>query len=442
MSNINDYGVWQELPNELYVIGDIHGDFFALKQSLELTGCVTFDKYNDKLKLNDKDQYYYLDDGCEYYSIIKNNVKWNFNKKNCFIVFLGDLIDRCRPNSINNKKCINTVNDENCDYLLLKLLYELDDQAKNYGSRVIVILGNHEIMNIQGEFIYVSLKGKKDKERINNIQNYLKTNLSNVYGIIRINKYIMAHGGINDNFFNNFNINNDNQLFESIELFNYKLRSFLLTNDSTFLNDDNLYQSPFWDRKLGGRDILNENQCNEIFENNLLKIKNFDSIKNEIKIIVAHCPQFVVNQIINLVDCQEYEKKIWRIDVGMSRGFDLYDMYKIENILSSTNYNEILNMNYKDFFIINSQTENRKVSCIKLTQTEEIILEGKTTIDYFYGLEMFNKKIIMLYILSDLIKIYIDNFNKNYYPTEQYKYLLYINKLKYLIFIEIIFYQL
>ena len=32
---MNKLGVWEEMPNELYVIGDIHGDFFALKQSLE-----------------------------------------------------------------------------------------------------------------------------------------------------------------------------------------------------------------------------------------------------------------------------------------------------------------------------------------------------------------------------------------------------------------------
>jgi hypothetical protein len=90
-------------------------------------------------------------------------------------------------------------------------------------------------------------------------------------------------------------------------------------------------------------------------------------------------------------------------------------------------------MNYKDFFIINNQTENRKVSCMKLKEEEEIILKGKTTIDYFYSLKMFSKKIIILHILSDLIKIYIDNFNENYFPTEQSNYLSYINKLKFLI---------
>ena len=79
--NNNELGVWNEMPDELYVIGDIHGDFFALKQSLELTGCVSFDPYNDNLKVNQDKQYYYLDDGCEYYNVNKGNVKWNEKKK-------------------------------------------------------------------------------------------------------------------------------------------------------------------------------------------------------------------------------------------------------------------------------------------------------------------------------------------------------------------------
>ena len=153
----NDYGVWTNMPDELFVIGDIHGDFFSLKHTLELTGCVIFDPYYDQFKLSTKKGYYYLEDGCKYYSIGKKNLRWNIEKKNCFIVFSGDLIDRCRPNYTTNIDCINTVSDENCDFLLLKLLYELDEQAKLYDSRVIVILGNHELMNIQHDNKYVSL---------------------------------------------------------------------------------------------------------------------------------------------------------------------------------------------------------------------------------------------------------------------------------------------
>jgi hypothetical protein len=413
------YGVWNEMPDELYVIGDIHGDFFALKQSLELTGCVYFEPYNDEFK---KDKYgYYLDDGCKYYSVMNNNVKWKKEKHNCFIVLTGDIIDRCRPNNIYNKDCINTVSDEDCDLLLLKLLFDLDEQASKYGSRLIVILGNHEIMNIQNDLTYISLKARKNKNR--DIKQYLNINLSKVYGIIRINKYIMAHGGINNIFFDNFNKNNIIG-YESIQMFNSELRKFLLYGNDN--NNINSYNSPFWDRTLGGRDYLNKGQCKDIFENNLLQIKDFDKIKTEMKIIVGHCPQFAVNQTINLVDCQEYKNKIYRIDVGMSRAFDLYDMDKILDEKT-----DLLNMNYKDFFINNIQTQNRAVSCIKLTKTDETIIKGQLTIDYFYNLDIFksNKLIIQLHIFSDLIKIFIDNYIKNYDPVKSTTYSLYINKL-------------
>lgn len=425
---MNELGVWKEMPNELYVIGDIHGDFFALKQSLELTGCVLFDDYTDNLKLtnvlfdesnntlklnntnNLNNNLYYLDDGCKYYSV-NNNIKWNCKKSNCFIVFSGDLIDRCRPNHISNRNCVNTVSDENCDYLILKLLFDLDYEAKKYNSRVIVILGNHELLNLQNDFKYVSLKGREDNNRNNDIKKYLKINISNIYGIVRINKYIIAHGGINNIFFDKFNIKNKDDLFESIELFNYELRNSILIN--------NLYygeQSPFWDRTLGGRTELNENQCKELFDNNLLKIKDFDIIKTNMKIIVAHCPQFIVNKNINLVDCQEYKNRIYRLDVGMSRAFDFYDINKIKNILNNNDYDTLIKMEYKDFFIKDTQTENRVASCLKLTKDNEEIIKGKLSVDYFYNLKMFNdnKKNILLHILSDITKIFIDNYNKKY----------------------------
>jgi len=430
----NHYGVWNEMPNELYVLGDIHGDFFALKQSLELTECVIFDEYNDKFRINYDNEYYYLDDGCKYYSVEKNNIKWNKEKVNCFIVFSGDIIDRCRPNNVTNINCINTISDENCDYLLLKLLYDLDEKAKIYNSRVIVILGNHEIMNIQNYNDYISLKGRYDKNRIDNIKTNLYENLLNIYGIIRINKYIIVHGGVNNIFFNKFNRINKHSYYESIELFNYKLRNFISTNNPSFIFD--IDNSPFWDRTLGGRSPLNENQCRDIFDNNLLNIVNFDKIKDQLKIIVAHCPQFTVQQSINLINCQEYENKIWRIDVGMSRAFDLYDIDKIKNILCNDNFtNIILSMNYRDFFIINDETEKRKVSCMKITNTEEQILQGKLTIDYFYDLKIFtNKYLILFHLLSDLIKIFIDNYNSSFNQIEQINYLSYIIKLKHVLF--------
>lgn len=187
--NNYNFGIWEELPNELYTIGDIHGDFFALKQSLELTNCVIFDKYDDKLIYDDKNKIFNLRDGCDYYE--KDKVHWNSNKKNCFIVFSGDMIDRCR--SVDN--CRNVVADENCDLKIIKLLFDLDDKAQMYNSRVILILGNHEINNLNNDLRYVSHQGLTSN-RVLELTNMLKNNINRIYSIVRIHNFVVLHGEI------------------------------------------------------------------------------------------------------------------------------------------------------------------------------------------------------------------------------------------------------
>ena len=400
----NNLGIWNKQLDELYIIGDVHGDFFALKQALELTNCVLFDPYQDKINYDEKNKLYNLKDGCEYYKIENNNVKWNPEKKNCFIVFAGDLIDRCRNNH-NNKDCINTINDENCDYLILKLIFDLDKQAREYNSRIIVVLGNHEIMHIQGEFKYVSKKGKDDQNRIINIDNYLSENIDNIFGIIRINNYIIVHGGINNHFFSKLNKKNLDDSIESIEYFNKELRKIIIDKNP----NDNLFglTSPFWDRTLGGLKELNKNQCQEIFDKNLLKIKEFNNIKETLKIIVAHCPQFILENNINLIDCQEYKNRIYRIDIGMSRAFDFYDNDKINIALKNNTFiNNYKNYNY---YYLPNQAENRYISCLKIYNNKEDILKGITSIGYFFKNTFNNDKDRLLYLLSDIKKIYLLN---------------------------------
>jgi hypothetical protein len=410
--NTNSLGVWHDLPSELYVIGDIHGDFFSLKQSLELTGCVDFDPYNEKLSFNTEDNLYSLNDGCDYYSI-GNNVRWNKYKKNCFIVFAGDIIDRCRPNNLSN--CYNTINDENCDFKILKLLFDLNADANKYGSKVILVLGNHELLNLNKQFNsdlkYVSQKGKNDENRLININNLIDQNINNIYGIVRINRYIIVHGGINDEYFTDNNLLFNTTDLESIENFNKYLRDNLRSNTSNLFNNN----SPFWDRTLGGITKLNVGQCKKIFDENLLNIKQFYNNNQPIffKIIVAHCPQFSVNKQINLNNCAEYEKRIYRIDIGMSRAFDSYKFNdELLTILNGITPDNILSTDYKYFFN-NIHDNSRVVSLLKLTDDKESILFGKLSVEYFYNSAFKYKEDVFLFILSDLKKIINENLKNN-----------------------------
>jgi len=394
----NIYGVWNKLPDELYVIGDIHGDFFALKQSLELTGCIDFDPYNEKLKYDDVNNLYKLNDGCDYYSV-GSNVRWNKYKKNVYIVFAGDIIDRCRPDMLDN--CYNTINDENCDYKILKLLFDLNQEANKYNSKIIIVLGNHELLNLQSELKYVSDKGKNDTNRLNNINNLINKNINNIYGIVRINRYIIVHGGINDSYFTEINLLYPNEDLESIEKFNKYLRENLKSENNTLMNNN----SPFWDRTLAGVNKLNKEQCKNIFDKNILNIKPV----NYYKIIVAHCPQYINNKYINLNNCDEYINRIYKIDIGMSRAFDSYKFNEeLLLILNDINSENILSKDYKYFFnsLLN---KNRTVSLLKLTNNREAIIFGQLSVEYFYNTVFKYKEDIFLYILSDLKKIIIEN---------------------------------
>lgn len=440
-------GIWDTLPNELYVIGDIHGDFYALKQALELTECITFDSYDTSEIVKEFGESIKLIDGCEYYINNMDKIRWNPTKRNCKIVFAGDLIDRCR-NTTN--RCQFIVHDEDCDYYILKILIELNIKALEYNSNVIIVLGNHEIMNLENKLNYISRKAHDNNNRLLNIQDILKSNLNNLYGIIRINNYIICHGGINPNFLNKYQ-KHFNSSEEFIANYNFHVRKYLFDNsyELSFLLKDN--ESPFWDRTNGLNNNneacqLDNNQCHKIFKNNILNIKQpIDSIK----LIVAHCPQVINNMDkgINLINCGDYINKIWRVDIAMSRAFDNYhELNIISEFLKNLN-NTNIDLNYILQFNITRQ--NNQVQILKITNnnsddiifesssseefsdekviskkhiskkiiskkamskkviTEEIIV-GKTSLEYFYT-DVFKTdyKLMLLYLLHD-IELYYD----------------------------------
>jgi hypothetical protein len=426
-----DIGVWNEEPKELYVIGDLHGDFFVMKQALELSGCVEF---QETILENFMDENLNLIDGCNVYSANefdfnkKKFIKWNPKKENCFIVLAGDIIDRCRNVNRSKSECHNVVIDENCDYLMLKLIFDLDNQAQKFNSRIILILGNHEIMNIQDITSYVSIKGNQDKNRLKNIKILLKENINRIYGIIRINSYVIAHGGVNGDFFEDFNKENINNYIdysdkiEKIIQYNILLRKYIKNlyekiNKNKIEDIENNFisnsKSPFWDRTNGLK--MKKLDCDVIFNDNILKIPK--EILDKLKIIVAHCPQTDLN--INLIPCyrNDDKKNIWRIDIAMSKAWNEYDLEYIKEIFK----NNLKDMNdiklYKN--IINDDEMNN-VKILKITKNkEEIILSEENTINYFYDTIFKHNKLKKYYFIFSDIEKYMNNIHiKNHLLKE------------------------
>lgn len=100
-------------PPALVAIGDVHGDVDALRDALRLGGAI---------------------DGSGHWS---GGALW--------VVQVGDLLDR---------------GDEEDE--ILALLDALDDEALAAGGRLFVLNGNHEVMNAQGDFRYVTAEGFDD----------------------------------------------------------------------------------------------------------------------------------------------------------------------------------------------------------------------------------------------------------------------------------------
>jgi hypothetical protein len=302
-----------KLKKRIVVLGDIHGDFKYMIESLKIGKVIN-----------------------------KNNInEWTGGKT--FVVQVGDQLDSKRNYEKNNLN-----KDEMNDIKVLKYLTDLDKKARLVGGRVISLLGNHEIFNVQGYMDYVSKYDLQDFtnnfDNIDNLETYNnalmerrnKFRIGNEYSkylactrqaYIIIGNYLFIHGGITSQFMVDFNITDQT----SLEKLNDEVRGWLLgkiddVTISSLLNSGKDSNSVFWTRILGSIpsdiDLLDENkkkENDEICKDYVKKV--LDVIKID-KIIIGHTPQFIFdNKNIN----SACGKKIWRVDIGGSQAFDNFD---------------------------------------------------------------------------------------------------------------------
>jgi hypothetical protein len=142
------------------VIGDIHGDFNVAINCLVLSKCIEDIEIPENKSVSEMNKFF-------------SKLKWIGG--NTYVVQLGDQIDRVRPQKWDSNDVTRDLahKDEGSTLEIFYLFYYLDKLARMEGSngRVLSIIGNHEIMNIEGDFRYVSLQEFKS----------FKAHLSNVY---------------------------------------------------------------------------------------------------------------------------------------------------------------------------------------------------------------------------------------------------------------------
>lgn len=146
------------LPKKMLIISDIEGNFKGLKTIL---------KGNQ---------------------IIDDHLNWTFGKNH--LVIVGDMFDR----GLHVTEC-------------LWLIYKLEYEAEKQGGRVHFILGNHEMMNLKGQFKYVHAKYlhhadtlKLDYAKWYSPNSELGKWLRTKNGIEKIGNFLFVHAGISKDF--------------------------------------------------------------------------------------------------------------------------------------------------------------------------------------------------------------------------------------------------
>ena len=138
-------------------------------------------------------------------------------------------------------------------------------------------------------------------------------------------------------------INKGGKNSDKLKYINMVVRKWLLNNlsnlnimdKSTILDDDKL--SPFWTRIYGSIPIgtdINSDQCSEF-------VKKALDIYKIGRMIVGHTPQFSKHNIgINGTCYNNGDKKLYRVDGGFSKAFNMFGNPKKIEVLEIINDNE------------------------------------------------------------------------------------------------------
>lgn len=265
----NNSYIYNKQFDKILIIGDIHGDLKRLKNIL----------------IND--------------NIINNNLQWI--AYNTIVIQLGDQIDSLNRNEhINNWEIISDVEVINFTNILSNL-------ALTKNSFFISINGNHELMNILGNFSYVS-NNSKYLNRLNSFKkNGIYSNiLANRPLVVKVNDLIFCHAGITKKHLDlldkyNKDIFYINEIWKKFVLLNIVDVKDKELFDNIILDNDGIV----WTRQQQSKEdvtyILNKLKCNFIF--------------------IGH----------NTVDTISLHNNTWYIDNGISRAYgkEKYQYLKI-----------------------------------------------------------------------------------------------------------------
>ena len=265
---INPEGSFPSVPR-IVIIGDIHGDLSALTTLLFHSG------------------------------LIDKNMNWI--ARSTHLVIMGDILDRGGRN-------LGT-GDEKSEYTIVKLLINLRKHARRYESEVHILLGNHELMNIFGNFSYVSPLGMSDfegqrKEYLRPGGKIAKLLACNTVSMLKIGNWLFSHAGVLPEISSRYNIAQINAI----------VREFILGNISVPEND--IINTSFWHRQYAGLP-----NCSKA-------IKANNDYAATAQVIGHNVQKNGINGACS--------GALFRVDIGLSKAFGLKNRYQYLEILNDT----------------------------------------------------------------------------------------------------------
>jgi hypothetical protein len=251
------------LSRNIIAIGDVHGDYEATVESLRITNVI--------------------------------NHKLDWTGKNNILIQMGDILDRGGRN--------NSYGDEDSELKIIYLFQRLKKQAQKEGGDVVCLIGNHELMNLQGICDYCSKLGIK---RFGNVKNRVKfykpgnkmaISMTKLFkAIYKIGPWLFVHGGIRSLLSKKYTVDYINNLMNRYLLGDIKLEDSKEFQE-LFLDDNSI----FWYRGFSDT-AVNCKQLNK-------SLSNLDAKY----MVVGHTPQDCINT--------KCHNRIWRIDTAMSEAF-------------------------------------------------------------------------------------------------------------------------
>jgi hypothetical protein len=334
-SGYNDIPLVIPAVKRIIAIGDIHGDLNLALESLRLA------------------------------KVINDSDKWI--GKDTIVVQVGDQIDSCRPTPDNDCHNTKTTGDDNSDMKILELFNRLDLEAINDGGRVISLIGNHEIMNSQGNFDYVSNENMEgfyfkasDGEEFKGLSGRTKAferggPVAKMIACTRpssviVGDHLFVHAGILPTLIRRLekmgagSLTMQNEISKSLVQYAYLnevVRKWLLNkfNDNADIRSilTSSKTSPFWPRIYGNI------KPGEPYNNKMCQV-HLKPVLDTLKIghmIIGHTPQgFDDDNSINAT-CGD---KVFRVDGGFAKAFKFFshrskNKLQVLEILDDSKYN-------------------------------------------------------------------------------------------------------